>query len=60
MGERTQFNPGDKAPNSGHYIETGENDFHTGINDPQVITLEAGERFPETTNHNRKWIRKHR
>jgi hypothetical protein len=36
MRERTQFEPGDEAPNTGHYIEIGENAFHMGINDPQI------------------------
>ncbi|WP_010279178.1 YjzC family protein [Paenibacillus senegalensis] len=58
MGERTEFNPGDRAPNAGQYIEIGENDFHMGINNPKSVTLKKGERFPETTNHNRKWHRK--
>ncbi len=58
MGERTEFEPGDKAPNSGVYMETGENDFHMGINDPQIIELEKGAAFPDTKNKNRKWVRK--
>lgn len=57
LGERTQFNPGDKVPNDGVYIEIGENDHIMGINDPQRIELKAGQRFPETSNHNRKWKR---
>lgn len=59
MGEWTEFEPGDKAPNNGVYIEVGENDFHMGINDPKIINLEKGDTFPETSNHNRKWKRKH-
>lgn len=58
MGEYTQFKPGDKAPNSGTYIEIGEDDFHMGINNPRSVTLEKGDTFPETTNKNRKWHRK--
>ena len=57
MGERTEFNPGDKVPNDGVYIETGENDCIMGINDPKRVELKAGQRFPETGNHNRKWTR---
>jgi hypothetical protein len=57
MGEKTEFRPGEQAPNDGKYTEIGENDFHMGINDPLKITLKAGERFPETSNHNRKWSR---
>jgi hypothetical protein len=57
MGERTQFNPGQKAPNDGRYMEVGENAFHMGINDPKIIELKKGDSFPETSNHNRKWVR---
>ncbi|MDQ1911168.1 YjzC family protein [Paenibacillus sp. GD4] len=55
MGEWTQFRPGDHAPNDGEYMEVGENAIHTGINNPKIVTLKKGDRFPETTNHNRKW-----
>lgn len=55
MGEQTQFEPGDRAPNAGHYMEVSEDAFHMNIQDPKHVTLEKGERFPETTNHNRKW-----
>jgi hypothetical protein len=58
MGEKTEFEPGDKAPNDGEYIEIGENDFHMGINDPQQVSLKKGEPFPETKNKNRKWAKK--
>lgn len=57
MGEKTEFRPGEKAPNTAKYIEIGENDRIMGINNPQKITLQAGETFPETTNHNRKWTK---
>jgi hypothetical protein len=57
MGEPTEFNPGDRAPNDGMYIEIGENSFHMGINNPQRIALRAGQQFPKTSNHNRKWQR---
>lgn len=57
MGEKTQFEPGDKAPNDGRYIEIGERSFHMGITDPQIIELKKGESFPETKNEDRKWIR---
>ncbi|AHD07766.1 YjzC family protein [Paenibacillus larvae] len=60
MGEKSQFVPGDKAPNDGEYMEIGENAFHMGINDPQIIKLKKGDPFPETSNHNRKWKRKYR
>ncbi|WLR51566.1 YjzC family protein [Bacillus tianshenii] len=56
MGQQRQFNPGDKAPNNGMYVEIGE----TGsmVKNPQQIHLSAGDRFPETANHNRKWTYK--
>ncbi|CAM3075876.1 YjzC family protein [Paenibacillus sediminis] len=55
MGEQTEFEPGDKAPNDGVYMEVGEKSFHTEIQNPKRIKLQAGETFPETTNKNRKW-----
>ncbi|WP_442602495.1 YjzC family protein [Paenibacillus sp. KN14-4R] len=58
MGERTEFRPGEKVPTDGQYMEIGENDFHMGIQNPQVVTLERGDEFPNTTNHNRKWTKK--
>ncbi len=57
MGERTEFRPGEEAPNSAFYIEIGENDRIMGINNPQKISLKAGEIFPNTSNHNRKWTK---
>lgn len=56
MGQSRQFRAGDKAPNNGVYIEIGE----TGsmVNDPQQVKLEAGDQFPENTNHNRLWTYK--
>ncbi|MED5018205.1 YjzC family protein [Paenibacillus chibensis] len=58
MGEKTEFEPGDKAPNPGVYMEVGEASFHTEIQDPKMITLERGETFPETKNKDRKWKKK--
>ncbi|WP_128895590.1 YjzC family protein [Longirhabdus pacifica] len=60
MGEKTEFEPGDKVPNDGRYIEIGEKAFHMGITDPKMTFLQKGDAFPETTNHNRKWKRKQR
>jgi len=57
MGEKTEFKPGEEAPNDGRYIEIGERAFHMGVVDPQIINMKAGSKFPETTNHNRKWKR---
>src|SRR4051794_27312910 len=50
MGEWTEFNAGDRAPNEGAYIEVGENDYHMGINNPKKIHLHKGEKFPDTSN----------
>lgn len=58
MGEQTQFSPGDHVPNDGQYTEIGEAAFHMGINNPKIVTLQKGDTFPETRNHNRKWKRK--
>jgi hypothetical protein len=57
MGEFTIFNQGDRAPNDGTYIETGVNSYHMGIQNPKKVSLHKGERFPDNTNHERKWIR---
>lgn len=53
MGQSRHFKSGQKAPNNGYYIEVGE----TGSNvvNPKMIHMKAGERFPETANHNRIW-----
>ncbi|RSK26456.1 YjzC family protein [Bacillus sp. HMF5848] len=53
MGQRRHFKPGDKAPNNGLYIEIGETG--SGVMNPKKLRLHAGERFPETSNHNRIW-----
>ncbi|WP_169084062.1 YjzC family protein [Paenibacillus sp. PL91] len=57
MGEGTMFTPGDKAPNDGTYIEDGVNSFHMGIQNPKKVRLNKGDRFPQTTNHERIWRR---
>lgn len=57
MGEQSEFEPGQKAPNDGVYMEVGEDQFHMGIKNPQIIDLKRGDRFPDTRNHNRKWVR---
>lgn len=53
MGQNRQFKPGQKAPNNGAYVEIGE----TGsmVVNPKMVKLEAGDTFPETSNHNRLW-----
>lgn len=54
MGQNHQFKPGQKVPNNGSYVEIGE----TGstVNNPKKVKLEAGDTFPDTTNHNRVWM----
>ncbi|WP_314590192.1 YjzC family protein [Paenibacillus terrigena] len=59
MGEKTEYEPGDKAPNNGLYMEVGEASFHQEIQNPQIIELKRGDTFPETTNKDRKWKKKH-
>lgn len=54
MGEKTEFRVGDRAPNNGHYMEFGES-LDTPIVDPKHVTMRKGERFPNTSNQNRKW-----
>lgn len=53
MAQKHMFNPGDKAPNNGIYVEIGE----TGdmVQNPKSVKLNAGDTFPETTNDDRKW-----
>ncbi len=57
MGEKTEFRPGETAPNTADYVEIGENDRIMGIQHPRRIRLSAGDRFPDTSNHNRKWTK---
>lgn len=56
MGQSRQFRAGQKAPNNGVYIEIGEEG--DGVMNPKMIKLKAGDRFPENSNHNRKWTYK--
>ena len=56
MGQAHQFRPGDKAPNNGVYVEIGETG--SNVTRPKQIKLKAGEVFPDTQNHNRKWTYK--
>ncbi|OPA79026.1 YjzC family protein [Paenibacillus selenitireducens] len=58
MGEKTEFEPGDKVPNNGTYMEVGEASFHSEIQNPQLVDLKRGDTFPETTNKDRKWKKK--
>lgn len=52
MGRET-FKPGQKAPNSGDYLEMGETG--SNVKNPKHISLDKGQIFPETSNHNRVW-----
>ncbi len=56
MGEMRQFRPGYKAPNDGIYIEVGEQG--DSVMNPKQVRLAKGDPFPETSNHNRKWVKK--
>jgi hypothetical protein len=53
LGQQHRFRSGQKAPNNGIYVEVGE----TGsmVKNPQKIKLQAGDRFPETSNDDRHW-----
>jgi hypothetical protein len=53
MGQNRHFRPGQKAPNNGIYIEIGETG--SNVKNPQLLKLKAGDKFPETSNHNRIW-----
>ncbi len=53
MGQQHRFKAGQKAPNNGEYIEVGETG--SNVNHPQKVRLQAGDKFPETTNENRQW-----
>lgn len=57
MGEPTRFRAGDKAPNDGEYIEVGEYNPIMGVQDPKRVKLKKGQRFPDTTNDRRHWMK---
>ena len=56
MGERSRFKEGDKSPKNGVYMEIGESG--SGVQDPMIIELDKGEKFPATRNKNRVWTQK--
>ncbi|MCU9612449.1 YjzC family protein [Caldibacillus lycopersici] len=56
MANNRHFHPGQKAPNNGVYIEIGEQG--SSVVNPKQVKLEVGDRFPETSNHNRIWTYK--
>lgn len=47
MGEKTEFEPGDKAPNDGEYTEVGEKSFVTEIQNPKRVTLQKVKLSPK-------------
>ncbi|MBM7693970.1 hypothetical protein JOC77_003414 [Peribacillus deserti] len=53
MGQNHRFKPGNKAPNNGNYVEVGVGG--SMVVNPRNIHLNAGEPFPETSNHERQW-----
>lgn len=53
MGEPTKFQGGEKAPKNSVYMEVGETG--TSVENPQIVKLSKGEKFPETTNEDRIW-----
>ncbi len=56
MGEHSRFHEGEKSPKNQVYIEIGETG--SGVEDPMIITLKKGEKFPATRNKNRVWTQK--
>ncbi|RFB18253.1 YjzC family protein [Bacillus sp. HNG] len=56
MGQSHEFRAGHKAPNNGIYVEIGEQGDM--VKNPKSIKLNAGDPFPENSNHNRKWTYK--
>lgn len=56
MGEHSRFREGEKSPKNQVYIEIGETG--SGVEDPMIIDLKKGEKFPATRNKNRVWTQK--
>jgi hypothetical protein len=56
MGERTRFKEGDKSPKNAVYMEIGESG--ASVQDPMIIELSKGEKFPAPRNKNRVWTQK--
>ncbi|UFJ41974.1 YjzC family protein [Brevibacillus humidisoli] len=56
MGEPSRFKPGEKSPKNAVYMEIGETG--AGVEDPMMVELKKGERFPATRNQNRVWTQK--
>ncbi len=56
MGEQSRFKEGEKSPKNAVYMEIGESG--SSVQDPLIIELRRGERFPATRNKNRVWTQK--
>ncbi len=56
MGEQSRFREGDKSPKNAVYMEIGETG--ASVQDPMIIELDKGEKFPATRNKNRVWTQK--
>lgn len=56
MGERSRFKPGEKSPKNAVYMEIGESG--ASVQDPMIIELGRGDKFPATRNKNRVWTQK--
>jgi YjzC-like protein len=56
MGEQSRFREGDKSPKNGVYMEIGESG--ASVQNPMIIELGPGEKFPATRNKNRVWTQK--
>ncbi|WP_374706053.1 YjzC family protein [Brevibacillus reuszeri] len=56
MGEHSRFREGQKSPKNAVYMEIGESG--AGVQDPMIIELSKGEKFPATRNKNRVWTQK--
>jgi hypothetical protein len=56
MGEQSRFREGDKSPKNGVYMEIGETG--ASVQDPMIIELDRGQKFPATRNKNRVWTQK--
>ncbi|MGG1661591.1 YjzC family protein [Brevibacillus sp. NRS-1366] len=56
MGEHSRFREGQKSPKNAVYMEIGETG--AGVQDPMIVELGKGEKFPATRNKNRVWTQK--
>ncbi|ASJ54591.1 MULTISPECIES: YjzC family protein [Bacillales] len=56
MGEHSRFREGEKSPKNAVYMEIGESG--ASVQDPMIIELSRGEKFPATRNKNRVWTQK--